>query len=225
MNPYRSTRLWGRKKFDSGFCKRWAGIESFGGINSWNIFTRHLDKNSIIYSAGVGRDISFEKAVVSRFKVNIELFDPSPTGIATMELAENNISNIHFTPVGIAGKSAIARFSPPENELEGSFTVALKSDLFVEFQCKDLSRLMEERGHLSIDLLKLDIEGFEYEVIDDIINKSIDIRQICVEFHHFINGIKICETLKAIANLRAAGYMMIYKTRFDYTFYRKPYSL
>jgi FkbM family methyltransferase len=82
-------------------------------------------------------------------------------------LEENKVSNIHFTPVGIAGKSAIARFSPPENELEGSFTVAVTSDLFVKFQCKDLSCLMEERGHLYIDLLKIDIEGFEYEVIDE----------------------------------------------------------
>jgi hypothetical protein len=70
-------------------------------------------------------------------------------------------------------------------------------------------------------LLKIDIEGFEYEVIDDILRKSIDIRQICVEFHHFIKGINIWNTLKAIASLRAAGYIMIYKTRFDYTFYRK----
>ena len=221
MNQDRSIRLWGRKKFDSSFCKRWAGIESFGGINSWNIFTHHLDKNSIIYSAGVGRDISFEKAVVSRFKVNIELFDPSPTGIATMGLEENKIPNIHFTPVGIAGKSIVARFSPPENEFEGSFTVALKRDIFIEFQCKDLSCLMKERGHLYIDLLKIDIEGFEYAVIDDILKRSIDIRQICVEFHHFINGIKMFETLKAIASLKAAGYMMIYKKRFDYTFYRQ----
>lgn len=221
MNLYRSTRLWGRKKFDSYFCKRCADIESFGSINSWKILTSYLNKNSIIYSAGVGKDISFEKALVSRFKVNIELFDPSPTGIATMGLEENKIPNFHFTPVGIAEKSAITRFSPPENESEGSFTAALKRDIFVEFQCKDLSCLMKERDHLYIDLLKIDIEGFEYAVIDDILKRSIDIRQICVEFHHFIEGIKIWETLKAIASLRAAGYMMIHKTRFDYTFYRQ----
>lgn len=190
-------------------------------MSSWNILTSYLDKNSIIYSAGVGRDISFEKALVSRYKVNIELFDPSPTGIATMGLEENKIPNIHFTPIGIAGKSNVARFSPPENELEGSFTLALKRDFFVEFQCKDVSCLMKERGHLYIDLLKIDIEGFEYEVIDDIIKRSIDIRQICVEFHHFINRVKIYKTLKAIASLKAAGYMMIYKKRFDFTFYRK----
>lgn len=105
--------------------------------------------------------------------------------------------------------------------MEGSFTVAFKSDVFVEFQCKYLSFLMKERGHLRIDLLKIDIEGFEYVVIDDIINKSIDIRQIFVEFHHFIKGINILKTINAIARLKTAGYIMIYKTRFDYTFYRQ----
>ena len=221
MNLYRSIRLFGRNKFDSYFCKNLVNIESFGSINSWNVLTSYLDRNSIIYSAGVGKDISFEKALTSRFKVNIELFDPSPTGIATMGLEENKIPNFHFTPVGIAERSAITRFSPPEDEMEGSFTVALKRDVFVEFQCKDLSCLMKERGHLYIDLLKIDIEGFEYAVIDDILKRSIDVRQICVEFHHFIEGIKIRKTLKAIASLMTAGYMMIHKTRFNYTFYRQ----
>ena len=80
---------------------------------------------------------------------------------------------------------------------------------------------MNLRGHSKIDLLKMDIEGFEYEVIEDILQKSLDIRQICLEFHHFMRGISRRKTLKAIRGLKAAGFVLIYKTRFDYTFIRK----
>lgn len=182
--------------------------------------TTNLDENSVIYSAGVWHDISFEKALVSRFNVDIQLFDPSPTGIHAMEMAENRMTKIHFHPIGFAGQSGIVRFAPPDMEQEGSFRVPGKHEASVEFQCSDLSSLMKERGHSKIDLLKMDIEGFEYEVIDDLLQKSLDIRQICLEFHHFMSAINRRKTLKAIAGLKAAEFILIYKTRFDYTFVR-----
>ena len=77
---------------------------------------------------------------------------------------------------------------------------------------------MKERGHTRIDLLKMDIEGFEYEIIEDVLRNSIDIRQICVEFHHFFKNIGFLDTARAILNLKRSGYSLIYKTRFDYTF-------
>jgi hypothetical protein len=68
----------GRKIFDSFFCKRWAGIESFGSINPWNILPTYLDKNSIIYSAGVG-EIFLRKGWFLDSR-SIELFDPHLPG-------------------------------------------------------------------------------------------------------------------------------------------------
>ena len=221
MGFVRSTRLWGRELYDSFYCKKWPNIECIGEASSWHVLTSKLDENSVIYSAGVGHDISFEKALVSRFNVNIELFDPSPTAIQTMELDENRMKKIHFYQIGFAGKSGIVKFAAPDMEQEGSFRVPGKNDASVEFQCRDLSSLMKERVHTKIDLLKMDIEGFEYEVIDDILQKSLDIKQICIEFHHFMPHIKREKTLKAIANLKAAGFELIYKTKFDYTFIRQ----
>lgn len=42
----------------------------------------------------------------------------------------------------------------------------------------------------------------------------LDIRQIYLEFHHFMSGINGRKTLKATAGLKAAGFVLIYKTRF-----------
>jgi len=173
-----------------------------------------------VYSAGVGRDISFEKALVSRFGVDIELFDPSPTGIETMSLEENKVPNIHFFPIGLAAKRMEREFTPPQDKSEGSYRRKIAGDGGVVFPCADLRHLMRERGHLRIDLLKMDIEGFEYEIIEDVLRNSIDIRQICVEFHHFFENIGVLDTARAILDLIRSGYSLIYKTRFDYTFLR-----
>jgi len=220
MSIIKLLRLWGRKQYDSFYCKKWTDIECLGEGNSWHVLTSNLDDNSIIYSAGVGHDISFEKALVSQFNVNIELFDPSPTAEKTMELGENKIEKIHFYPVGFSGKSGTVQFAHPEQEQEGSFRIPGKNDVSVGFQCRNLSSLMKERGHSKVDLLKMDIEGFEYEVIDSILQDSLDIKQICVEFHHFMPSIKRKKTLKAIADLKASGFVLFYKTRFDYSFYK-----
>lgn len=216
----RKIRQWGRKKYDSFFCKNWEDIEELGTVNSWHIKTGDLNNRSIVYSAGVGGDISFEKELVSRFQLEVELFDPSPIGIQTMQLNENRLPQIHFSPVGFAGSAGTIKFSPEDPQV-GSYTVARENDAVVEFQCYDLSYLMKERKHVRIDLLKMDIEGFEYDVIDHLLQHSIDVKQICVEFHHFMENIPQHKTTTAISNLKEAGYIVIYKTRNDYTFFRR----
>lgn len=217
----RQLRSWGRGKYDSLFCKKWETIQSFGQECVWTIDTVGLNSDSIIYSAGVGKDISFEKELVSRFICKIELFDPSPTGIETMQHPENQVPNINYYRVGLAKEMGVSEFSIPSDPEEGSFTIKRSDGPSEEFQCYNLEHLMKERGQNHIDLLKMDIEGFEYGIIEEIVEKSIRINQICVEFHHFLSNISRKKTRKAISALRARGYALIFKNRQDYTFYMK----
>ena len=43
--------------------------------------------------------------------------------------------------------------------------------------------VMKEQGHRQIDLLKLDIEGAEYDLIPYILEMELNIRFLCIEFH------------------------------------------
>ena len=69
---------------------------------------------------------------------------------------------------------------------------------------------MEELGHNHIDLLKMDIEGAEYEVLDEILRHELPVRQILVEFHHRFPGIGIGRTLDTVKRLRDAGYKLFH---------------
>jgi hypothetical protein len=77
---------------------------------------------------------------------------------------------------------------------------------------------MDHNGDTVIDLLKMDIEGFEYEIIDQFLDQRIPVRQLCVEFHPWLMPGR---TLKTIARLYRAGYRIIYKHRGDHTFLLK----
>ena len=78
--------------------------------------------------------------------------------------------------------------------------------------------IMGKNDNSSIDLLKMDIEGFEYDIVARFLDERIPIRQVCVEFHPWLQPGR---TLKTIARLYKAGYRIIHKQRGDYTFLLK----
>src|SRR5258706_7627100 len=57
----------------------------------WTFCPEGLGANSVVYSGGVGNDITFEHELARQFKCQIYLLDPSPTGVATMKRKENQI--------------------------------------------------------------------------------------------------------------------------------------
>jgi hypothetical protein len=56
----------------------------------------------------------------------------------------------------------------------------------------------------------MDIEGFEYSVLDDILSTEIRPRQLLVEFHHTMYGINATETKRAVTKLEADGYKLFF---------------
>jgi hypothetical protein len=82
--------------------------------------------------------------------------------------------------------------------------IAGEHDISVEAKC--LSTILRELDCASIDLLKMDIEGAEYEVFADLMKTSIRPTQILVEFHHRHAGLNKSMTTDAVNSLRHAGY-------------------
>jgi hypothetical protein len=69
---------------------------------------------------------------------------------------------------------------------------------------------MNKFCHNKIDILKMDIEGAEYEVIKNIVSSRIEISQLLIEFHHrlIINGIN--KSKQSIQELNNADYKIFH---------------
>ena len=82
---------------------------------------------------------------------------------------------------------------------------------------------MRELGHSNIDILKMDIEGAEYTVIDDIINSGIRPLQILIEFHHKFPDVGVNISKEYINKIRNIGYHLfsVSKTGEEYGFIKK----
>ena len=119
--------------------------------------------------------------------------------------------------MGLAGKTGKYYFEEPKSKNEGSYFPSLEKTCNF-FECVSISDFFNMSSHQKIDLLKIDIEGFEYGVIDDILNSKVPVSQIVLEFHHHFKGISILRTIKSILKLKRAGYKLIYKHIDDFTF-------
>ena len=128
---------------------------------SWTFCPQGLGSDSIVYSGGVGNDVTFEHGLVKSFGCKVCLLDPSPTGKNTMSLPENQIPEFEYLPLGLAGAAGTLRLAAPFHLGEGSYYSAIEGQAAVEMPCVDLKSLLERRHHRHVDLLKLDIEGAE----------------------------------------------------------------
>lgn len=200
--------------------KRKYGVRTLGdprGFCQWNISPTGLNRDSVVYSGGVGDDVSFEHDLVKYYGCQVVLFDPSPIGVKTMALAENKIPQFRFLPVALAAHNGTLKLGEPRPGDQSWFT--RKNGEGQEVPCTTLTSAMKQNRHSRIDLLKLDIEGSEYEVIGDLLKNRLAVPQICVEYHHgIVPGISRNQTLWSILRLQARGYRLIDLAANNHTF-------
>jgi len=182
-----------------------------------------LNPDSVVYSFGVGRDLSFDLDVIERHGATVHAFDPTPASVAWV--AEHALpSQLIFHPVGIADFDGEQRFHGPRRSGSAHFTPVTRyrrgPAQTIAAPVKRLSTILHELGHEQVDLLKLDIEGGEYSVLADILNARVRISQLLVEFHHAYSTIPLSRTLDTIAAQQRAGFRIcaISDRTYEYTF-------
>ncbi len=79
-------------------------------------------------------------------------------------------------------------------------------DDVIEVPAYSLATITEKLGHDRIDLLKMDIEGAEYEVLEGLLDSPVLPTQLLVEFHHRFVADGLQRTYDVIDRLRKAGY-------------------
>ncbi|MCA9649555.1 MAG: FkbM family methyltransferase [Myxococcales bacterium] len=179
---------------------------TYGG---YAVVPHALSETSVVYSFGVGQDVSFDLALIERFGAEVHAFDPTPRSLAWVE-QQSFPARFVFHSVGVAGADGTLTLHAPPHEDHVSFSpVARKgSGGAVEVPVKTVRTLMTELGHERVDLLKADVEGAEYDVIADLLDNGPRPGQLLLEFHHHLPTIPLSRTKQAIADLRAAGYLL-----------------
>jgi FkbM family methyltransferase len=180
-----------------------------------------LAPESVLYSFGVGRDISFERAMIERYGLTVHAFDPTPLSLGWAK-SQQFPERFHLHELGIAAYDGTARFQPPTKAKFESFSLVRTSGLSepIEAPVRRFQTLTQMLGHTRIDVVKMDVEGAEYEVLRDVLESNVQIGQILVEFHHRWKEVGASQTKRAIEALTAAGFVLaaVSASGMEYTF-------
>jgi FkbM family methyltransferase len=223
------------------------GLEYLGTeYGGWTIPVKPLDHNSVCYCVGAGENVTFDVALLKRFGCPVHIFDPTPRAIQHVQkLRENteqdvstpindviydinkaDLQKLHFHDFGFAGQDATLKFFAPRNPSHVSHSVAnaFKTDNYFEAQCYTVKTVMTMLGHNHITLLKLDIEGAEYAVIESLINDNIRPDILCLEWfegHVKIDNDFMSRILGHLKQLQKFGYQPVSVKGWDLTMVKK----
>lgn len=177
----------------------------YGG---WTVDPTLLKKDSVVYSVGVGEDITFDLAMIKRFGCVMHAMDPTPKSIEFVK-EQQTPAGFKMHAWGLAAADGELTFYPPDNPDHISHTVLRRestADRAIRVPVLRLATILGKLGHTRLDLLKMDIEGAEYDVIDDLAASNYDITQLLIEFHHRFPQVGVEKTRRAIETLNKAGY-------------------
>jgi hypothetical protein len=156
------------------------------GMSKYENFPK--SRECIIYSFGVRDESSFENDMLSRTNCSVWAYDFSVVDFG-QQLQPENRARAKFLQAGIAGKTDMAK-DPP---------------------FYSISDLMKQNGHTYIDILKMDIEWWEFESMDGFMSDfpaaagdELPLGQLMVEVH-FYNGYTPAQYLAWWERMEARG--------------------
>lgn len=182
------------------------------GEGAWTIHPDIVGKDTVVYSAGVGTDVSFDLALIRQFGVTVHAFDPTPKSLDW--LAQQELPpQFEFHPIALGAADGDLTVHAPTDARFVSHSQVPHSGArgeAVTVPARRLSSIMEELGHDRIGILKLDIEGSEYDVIDDLLASGLKVEQLLVEVHHRFDKIDLDQSRAAVRRLREAGFRLFH---------------
>ncbi len=192
---------------------------------AWTLCPDGLAPDSVVYSFGIGNDISFDLDLIRRYGVRVYAFDPTPAShrwLATQATPDAFVVHDY----GLADYDGTAPFyvpAHPEHVSHSMLSASHTRDEALEVPVHRLGTVMAMLGHTHIDLLKMDIEGTEYAAIADLTASDLDVRQLLVEFHHRFDTVSPERTAEAVRSLAAAGFQIAHVSPRgeEYTFVRR----
>jgi len=180
-------------------------VRLIGGEEGWTLCPEFVNEKSVVYSFGVGQNVDWDLAMIDEFGVTVHAFDPTSGSIQWVS-EQCFPEKFVFHDCGISDFDGTLDFFPPKRP-GGHYSQDVRKHTTPEHETVPggvhrLTSIMRENQHHRIDVLKLDVEGSEFEAIPDILQQNVPIGQLLIEIHYhypsrgFENGMKLIESIK-----------------------------
>ncbi len=188
------------------------------GYGGWWVPTSALEPGHVAFLAGAGEDITFDLELHDRGLV-VYVFDPTPRAIACVERDGPQSDRFTFVPRGWWSHDDVLRFYAPRNPNHVSHSIGnlQRSTDYFEATVSSVATCASDMNVHRVDLIKMDIEGAEFAVLNSLLNEGPLPTTLCVEFDR---PTAVLQLWKHKQDLHAAGYRLARIDHWNYTFVR-----
>lgn len=188
----------------------------------WEEFLR----DGVAIDVGVGDNPDFTLFLMKKYNTESFVVDPTLKHMDKLRTFEKQHPLAHYLPLALGAKNESQTFYESQINVSGSLRkdhMNVRNDPSIAYnvQVVTLNRLLQECGNKPVGIIKIDIEGEEYEFVKSVTTSDLRrIRQVIIEFHHGIVKTYVMEdTLKAIKTLENLGMKSILYNGCDCLFY------
>ena len=177
--------------------------------DSWQVLPERLQNGAIAYSFGIGNDASFDLALIQSYGVRVHGFDPTPESMAWVR--QQQLPNeFVFHPLGLGACDGTMKLFPPKKPGRVNFSqekleYVTKAHAPIEAAVARLTTIMRQLGHDHLDVLKIDIEGSEFEAVPDLLTSGCSVDQLLIEVHYHYPTRSFQDGLGLIRRIVGAG--------------------
>lgn len=230
-----------RQRLERSLGRRWrewrlpAGYLRLGTkYGGWWLDRNLVRTDPLVVDCGLGQDISFDAEFLARFGGTVIGIDPNPESLAWCEAhCPPGMQLLDRAFWSVAGRTLEFHLPLPKAQLprgaDGVSGSLIRSHAYVEggdsrpVTTIDLAQVLADAGRSDCDILKLDIEGAEYEVLPELAARGMlaRCRQLLVEFHHGHTEYTQDQTDAVVAVVRAAGFGLVHREGRNHIFRRE----
>jgi len=224
-------------------------LERFGTrYGGWWCGASLLAPGQTALCAGAGEDVSFDVALNARLGLRVICVDPTPRAVAHVarlvaaaaggrdcaieagpelyDLAGFDAGRFEMVPCALWREDGTLRLYAPEDPAHVSHSALnlQRTSQYIEVPSRRVASLLRERGVGDPALFKLDIEGAEYEVLDDLLASGARPAQVLVEFdelHSPLSPMALLRVGRRVRALRGAGYALVAAEQCNFVFLRR----
>ena len=188
-----------------------------------------LRAGAVVVDVGTGADANFSAALLAKFDVTCVGLEPTRRHHPALDrLVQQRSGRFRYVPVALAARAGSLQFYESTQNISGSiFTdhVNVRHDPLNDYavEAVELAQIFEIAGADTVAVLKLDIEGAEYEVLQTAAVETLrHFEQIAVEFHHRdVLRYAFADTQAVVQRLTDAGFCSFSSDDVNFLFYRR----
>ena len=156
---------------------------SYGG---WMIPTAVVQSGWTCYGIGAGGDVSYDLELVRRYQARLRIVEPVEEFVEQARAATGGVDDVIVCHAALASADGTLRMQRTSHPGSRSVSASGLYDGsgYIDVPSRSLRSLMAENGDETIDLLKLDVEGSEYELLEQLDLPGLGVKVFAMQVHH-----------------------------------------